>query len=179
MNYLKAGIGDPCAGQVMENIRLFMTPKVPKVSEEVGNMGLADPIGSKMPLYREFFLFYWINGTNTAFVWTGYARKIVREEYKPISKVDLMNSNRMNFNWIVNETIYIRRQPKTRTIFSDKTTKFEIYLKEGIGNPWAGHVNATPVPSFLVKPENSTMEENLGFADPTGSIWKWKCICQL
>ena len=50
MNYLKAGIGDPCAGQLMENIRLFMTLNVPKVSEEVGNMGLADPIGSKMPL---------------------------------------------------------------------------------------------------------------------------------
>ena len=48
-------------------------------------------------------------------------------------------------------------------------TKFEIYLKEGIGNPCAGHVNATPVPSFFVKPENSTIEENLGFADPTGS----------
>ena len=67
MNYLKAGIGDPCAGQLMENIRLFMILKVPKVSEEVGNMGLADPIGSKMPSYREIILFYWMNGTDTAF----------------------------------------------------------------------------------------------------------------
>ena len=58
LHYLKAGKGDPCAGQLMENIRLFMTLKVPKVSEEVGNMGLADPIGSKMPLYREIILFY-------------------------------------------------------------------------------------------------------------------------
>ena len=49
MNYLKAGIGDPCAGQLMENIKFSMTLKVPKVSEEVGNIGLADPIGSKMP----------------------------------------------------------------------------------------------------------------------------------
>ena len=66
MNYLKAGIGDPCAGQLMENIRLFMTLKVPKVSEDVGNMGLADPIGSKMPLYKGVILFYWIKGMDTA-----------------------------------------------------------------------------------------------------------------
>ena len=46
-NYLKAGIGEPCAGQIIENMRLFATLKVPKVSDDVGNIGLADPIGSR------------------------------------------------------------------------------------------------------------------------------------
>ena len=59
LNYLKAGIGEPCAGQIIENIWSFATLKVPIVSEEVGNIGLADPIGSrKMPitLYLQMFL---------------------------------------------------------------------------------------------------------------------------
>ena len=46
IDYLNAGMGDPCAGQLIENFRLTITLKVPRVSEDVGNMGLEDPIGS-------------------------------------------------------------------------------------------------------------------------------------
>ena len=46
LHYLEDGIGEPCAGQLRENIRFSMTLKVPKVSDEVGNIGFADPMGS-------------------------------------------------------------------------------------------------------------------------------------
>ena len=46
-----------------------------------------------------------------------------------------------------------------------------VYLYDGIGRPWAGHVKATPLPVDLVNPENSTIEENFGLADPTGSFY--------
>ena len=49
-NYLNAGTGEPCAGQLIENFLLTMTLNVPNVSEDVANIGLADPIGSKIVL---------------------------------------------------------------------------------------------------------------------------------
>ena len=47
MDYLNDGTGNPCAGQLIENIRSTLILNVPRVSEDVGNIGLADPIGSK------------------------------------------------------------------------------------------------------------------------------------
>ena len=46
IDYLNAGMGEPCAGQLIENIRLAITLNAPRVSEDVGNIGLEDPIGS-------------------------------------------------------------------------------------------------------------------------------------
>ena len=59
-------------------------------------------------------------------------------------------------------TQYVQNLSSNRNISSD-------YPYDGIGSPWAGQVKATPNPVDLVKPENSTMEENFGLADPTGS----------
>ena len=47
-DYLNAGMGKPCAGQVIENIPSALILNVPRDSEDVGNIGLADPIGSKI-----------------------------------------------------------------------------------------------------------------------------------
>ena len=41
-------MGEPWAGQLIENIRLTITLNVPRDSEDVGNIGLEDPIGSVM-----------------------------------------------------------------------------------------------------------------------------------
>ena len=43
------------------------------------------------------------------------------------------------------------------------------YLNEGIGIPCAGQVRATPVPNFFLNADRSTLEENLGFENPSGS----------
>ena len=48
-NYLNAGTGEPCAGQDNENILSILILNVPRVSDEVGNMGLEDPMGSAKP----------------------------------------------------------------------------------------------------------------------------------
>ena len=56
MHYLEDGIGEPCAGQLKENIRFFMTLKVPKVSDEVGNIGFADPMGSTKFIYAGCYI---------------------------------------------------------------------------------------------------------------------------
>ena len=48
-NYLNAGTGEPCAGQVNENILSILILNVPSDSDEVGNMGLEDPMGSAKP----------------------------------------------------------------------------------------------------------------------------------
>ena len=47
---------------------------------------------------------------------------------------------------------------------------FLFYLNEGVGEPWAGHVNEIPSPADILKADRSTMEENFGLADPTGSV---------
>ena len=56
---------------------------------------------------------------------------------------------------------------------------FWIYLNEGVGEPWAGHVNEIPSPADILKADRSTIEENFGLADPMGSELerlekKWK-----
>ena len=43
------------------------------------------------------------------------------------------------------------------------------YLNEGVGYPWAGHVNEIPSPADILKADKSTMEENFGLAEPIGS----------
>ena len=43
-------MGDPWAGQLIENIRLAITLNVPRDSEDVGNIGLEEPIGSVIRL---------------------------------------------------------------------------------------------------------------------------------
>ena len=43
-------------------------------------------------------------------------------------------------------------------------------LNEGKGDPWAGHVNAIPDPEDFLKVKDSKMDENLGLAEPIGSV---------
>ena len=57
LHYLEDGIGEPCAGQLKENIRVSMTLKVPKVSDEVGNIGFADPMGSTKFIHTWYHVF--------------------------------------------------------------------------------------------------------------------------
>ena len=45
----------------------------------------------------------------------------------------------------------------------------EIYLNAGGGEPWAGQFKAMDFPCCFLKARESTIEENLGFDDPTGS----------
>lgn len=45
--YLKAGTGEAWAGQDRENIFFVLILNDPRVSDEVENFGLADPIGSE------------------------------------------------------------------------------------------------------------------------------------
>jgi hypothetical protein len=45
----------------------------------------------------------------------------------------------------------------------------QFYLNEGVGEPWAGHVNEIPSPADILKADRSTIEENFGLADPMGS----------
>ena len=46
--YLNAGTGEPCAGQINENISPCLVLNFPNVSEEVENFGFDDPIVSKI-----------------------------------------------------------------------------------------------------------------------------------
>lgn len=45
-----------------------------------------------------------------------------------------------------------------------------IYLKAGLGELCAGQVSAMEFPSCFLKASESTMVENLGLEDPTGSV---------
>ena len=42
-------------------------------------------------------------------------------------------------------------------------------MNEGTGEHWAGQVKEIPDPADILKADRSTMEENLGLADPIGS----------
>ena len=62
---------------------------------------------------------------------------------------------------------------QTRLALEFKLTKNEkryLYLKAGLGELCAGHVNAMELPSCFLKAKESTIVENLGLDDPTGSV---------
>ena len=43
------------------------------------------------------------------------------------------------------------------------------YLNDGLGEPWAGHVNAMSFPNDFVNFDESKILANFGFAEPIGS----------
>ena len=54
-------------------------------------------------------------------------------------------------------------------ILQNKLGSQNFYLNEGIGAPWAGHVNAMPEFKGSVNFDDSSLLANFGFAEPIGS----------